>query len=321
MRQEQGEIIDAKFGYHRLEDQYLERQKNSRLRTEEGNAGGVDKLKQRRGWLFNMAATTRIDSSSGDELSGLDLYFVDDDGENFKTTVLHRPYFYVLTKKQDDMLGQLLLRKFSGLLAHVEQVPMKDLQQANHLSPNHSHRMVWKLIFRSVTQLMDVRNQLRDLLKSQDSNSMDGNGGNSNNVHTDIDKILSVHDSRRVSDSWTNMQELREYDVPYVARVCMDNNIRAGSWYTVTLEQTDDASPPHPVLSDADIETKGNPRVLAFDIECSKAPLKFPNADVDEIYMISYMCSDGRGTPQGYLITSRTIVSEDVADFDYTPNS
>jgi DNA polymerase epsilon subunit 1 len=249
------------------------------------------------------------------------LFFVDDDGENFKTTVLHRPYFYVLTKKQDDMLGQLLLKKFSGLLAHVEQVPMKDLQQANHLSPNHSHRMVWKLIFRSVTQLMDVRNQLRDLLKSQDSNSMDGNGGNSNNVHTDIDKILTMHDSRRVSDSWTNMQELREYDVPYVARVCMDNNIRAGSWYTVTLEQTDDASPPHPVLSDADIETKGNPRVLAFDIECSKAPLKFPNADVDEIYMISYMCSDGRGTPQGYLITSRTIVSEDVADFDYTPNS
>jgi hypothetical protein len=58
MRQEQGEIIDAKFGYHRLEDQYLERQKNSRLRTEEGNIGGVDKLKQRRGWLFNMAATT-----------------------------------------------------------------------------------------------------------------------------------------------------------------------------------------------------------------------------------------------------------------------
>jgi hypothetical protein len=58
LRQEQAEIIDAKFGYHRLEDQYQERQKNSRLRTEEGNVGGVDKLMQRRGWLFNMAATT-----------------------------------------------------------------------------------------------------------------------------------------------------------------------------------------------------------------------------------------------------------------------
>ena len=264
----------------------------------------------------------RIDSSSGDELSGLDLYFVDANGGNFKTTMLHRPYFYLLTKKQDDVLGQLLLKKFTGILAHVEQVPMKDLEQPNHLSPNHTHRMVWKLTFQNVSQLIDVRNQLRDILKSQNSIGMDGHsGGNSNNVHTDIAKILSVQDSSRVSDSWTNIQELREYDVPYVARVCMDKNIRAGSWYTVTIEQDDDASPPYPVLSDSDIETKGNPRVLAFDIECSKAPLKFPNADVDEIYMISYMCSDGKGTPQGYLITSRSIVSEDVADFEYTPKA
>ena len=59
LRQEQSETIDAKFGYHRLEDQYQEqRQKNSRLRTGNGDAGGVDKLMQRRGWLFNMAATT-----------------------------------------------------------------------------------------------------------------------------------------------------------------------------------------------------------------------------------------------------------------------
>lgn len=42
--------------------------------------------------------------------------------------------------------------------------------------------------------------------------------------------------------------------------------------------------------------------------------LKFPNADNDRIYMISYM------TPgQGYLITNREIVSADVDDFEYTP--
>eukprot|EP00536_Pseudo-nitzschia_multiseries_P014500 jgi/Psemu1/298741/fgenesh1_pm.714_\ len=199
---------------------------------------------------------------------------------------------------------------------------MRDLEQPNHLSPNHTHRMVWKLLFQNVSQLMDVRNQLRDMLNSKKNNSSDGSdAGHINNVSMDIDHILSAQDSRCVTDSWTNIQELREYDVPYVARVCMDQNIRVGSWYTVTLEQTDGASPPHPVLSDSDIETKANPRVLAFDIECSKAPLKFPNADVDEIYMISYMCSDGKGTPQGYLITSRSIVSEDIADFEYTPNA
>ena len=34
---------------------------------------------------------------------------------------------------------------------------------------------------------------------------------------------------------------------------------------------------------------KAEPRVLAFDIECTKEPLKFPQAERDEIFMISYM--------------------------------
>lgn len=53
---------------------------------------------------------------------------------------------------------------------------------------------------------------------------------------------------------------------------------------------------------------------MAYDIETTKAPLKFPEASVDQVMMISYMI-DG----QGFLITNREIVSEDIADFDYTP--
>ena len=61
-------------------------------------------------------------------------------------------------------------------------------------------------------------------------------------------------------------------------------------------------------------------RVLAFDIECEKSPLKFPNAERDRIFMISYMISTGSGQPpQGYLIINREIVSEDIDDFEYTP--
>jgi hypothetical protein len=40
LRQEQGEAIDTKFGYKRLEDQF------------------ADSPIERRGWLFNMLATT-----------------------------------------------------------------------------------------------------------------------------------------------------------------------------------------------------------------------------------------------------------------------
>jgi DNA polymerase epsilon subunit 1 len=68
-------------------------------------------------------------------------------------------------------------------------------------------------------------------------------------------------------------------------------------------------------LSDEDVERKADPTFLAFDIECTKAPLKFPDANMDSIFMISYMV-DG----QGYLILSRDVVSADVQDFEYTPN-
>lgn len=57
-----------------------------------------------------------------------------------------------------------------------------------------------------------------------------------------------------------------------------------------------------------------DPVVLAFDIETTKLPLKFPDSVIDQIMMISYMI-DG----QGFLITNREIVSEDIDDFEYTP--
>jgi DNA polymerase epsilon subunit 1 len=53
---------------------------------------------------------------------------------------------------------------------------------------------------------------------------------------------------------------------------------------------------------------------MAYDIETTKLPLKFPDAAIDQIMMISYMI-DG----QGFLITNREIVSEDISDFEYTP--
>lgn len=59
---------------------------------------------------------------------------------------------------------------------------------------------------------------------------------------------------------------------------------------------------------------RAEPVVMAFDIEVTKAPLKFPDAQMDQIMMISYMV-DG----QGFLITNREIVSEDIEDFEYTP--
>ena len=135
--------------------------------------------------------------------------------------------------------------------------------------------------------------------------------------------------------------DIREYDVPYVVRVCIDLHIRAGHYYEV--KPTQEKNVEVTFLEEKTKSTKAAPRVLAFDIECTKAPLKvrgrcpetdasyatlllltppplslvamqFPDASHDQIFMISYMV-DG----QGYLIISRDVVSQDIDDFEYTP--
>jgi DNA polymerase epsilon subunit 1 len=113
----------------------------------------------------------------------------------------------------------------------------------------------------------------------------------------------------RDKDPREGIIDIREFDVPYYLRVAIDNDIRVGLWYTVTFT----AGQPSfsPIVEKV---KRADPVVMAFDIETTKAPLKFPDQAIDQVMMISYMV-DG----QGYLITNRDIVSEDIDDFEYTP--
>ena len=51
------------------------------------------------------------------------------------------------------------------------------------------------------------------------------------------------------------------------------------------------------------LQGRADTRVCAFDIECTKLPLKFPDPSYDQVFMISYMV-DG----EGFLITNREVV-------------
>lgn len=86
-------------------------------------------------------------------------------------------------------------------------------------------------------------------------------------------------------------------------------DLRVGKWYEVEAK--------HGTTTVRCLEerlSRADPIVMAYDIETTKLPLKFPDASIDQIMMISYMI-DG----QGFLITNREIVSEDIEDFEYTP--
>lgn len=75
--------------------------------------------------------------------------------------------------------------------------------------------------------------------------------------------------------------------MPYHVRVSIDNKIFVGLWYKVKSILGDHY---HPII-ERRMDMIENPDciVLAFDIETTKLPLKFPDSSFDQIMMISYM--------------------------------
>jgi DNA polymerase epsilon subunit 1 len=106
-----------------------------------------------------------------------------------------------------------------------------------------------------------------------------------------------------VAQYLTKITDIREYDVAYHVRTMIDNEIRCAYWYSVTLDG--------PLLQGMEHLSekldKADLRIMAFDIETTKAPLKFPDSKFDQVMMISYII-DGKG----FLITNRQVVGEDV---------
>ncbi|CAM9019005.1 unnamed protein product [Wickerhamomyces anomalus] len=112
-------------------------------------------------------------------------------------------------------------------------------------------------------------------------------------------------------DASEYIEDIREHDVPYCTRVSIDKNLRVGKWYKVSADQGNIEVEEIPERIDF-----GDAVILAFDIETTKRPLKFPDSAIDQVMMISYMI-DG----DGFLITNREIISEDIDDFEYTPKA
>ena len=244
------------------------------------------------------------------------------DGSTFKSTVLYDPYFYVIANPPSrygmassfqheegnsvffETIVSNLMRKYEALgLKSATIVKKIDLDALNHLGEAGSKgRSMIKLSFDTVDQLMGVRREIQPVIQENQKKEQEAKLNPTFGIQNEMEDSLK--------DPLSNMIDMREYDVPYLVRVCIDLDIRAGAWYTVTPNELDCGV----MLSEQDVETKAEPSFLAFDIECTKAPLKFPDANVDTIYMISYMVED-----QGYLILSRDVVSQDVQDFEYTP--
>lgn len=184
------------------------------------------------------------------------------------------------------------------------------------------HRRIFlQLCFRNISDLLTVRRDIVPLAlaNSAKRDAVDAyaeviseTAGASMDVEFESDpfgsrfgKSINAHDK----DPREGIIDVREFDVPYYLRVAMDLEIRVGLWYGITFTAG------QPTFTRIVERVKrADPVVMAYDIETTKAPLKFPDQAIDQVMMISYMV-DG----QGYLITNREIVSEDIDDFEYTP--
>ncbi|KAM4056568.1 DNA polymerase family b, exonuclease domain-containing protein [Hirsutella rhossiliensis] len=272
--------------------------------------------RKKEGWLVNVQPTSIQDERIPGGRAALDCYFIEGDGSTFKATIEYEPYFLIAVKRGHESEVEEWIKRVpgDGVVKTIRKVEKDDLKMPNHLL---GHRRTFlQLKFANVADLMAAR---RDIMPVADKNkkNMDAMDAYAEvamaSANFDLFDDDLRDDDRTANNSFADASDfivdIREYDVPYHVRVMIDLDIRVGKWYFIEAK--------HGVTRVWPNESKSlpaDPVVLAFDIETSKLPLKFPDAAMDQIMMISYMI-DG----QGFLITNREIISEDIGDFDYTP--
>lgn len=244
-------------------------------------------------------------------VAALDLFFIKMDGSRFKVSVVFQPYLLVLPKAGQSLeVARYLGKKYAGQLSRIEHIKKEDLDLANHLTGLQQTYL--QLYFSNTNAMNKVRRELLAAVRKNREREK-ANTGYMKMLASSLAQASNSYDGmQKTSDYLDAIADLREYDVPYHVRVSIDLKINCGLWYNVRCRPGGLEAPiitPRP-----DILERPEPIILAYDIETTKLPLKFPDAQSDQIMMISYMI-DG----QGYLITNREIISHDVEDFEYTP--
>ncbi|EPS63800.1 hypothetical protein M569_10982, partial [Genlisea aurea] len=239
----------------------------------------------RLGWLLTFASSSLEERETHKEYSCVDLYFVCQDGSTFKAKYKFQPYFYAATKENTEMdVEAYLRRRYEGQIADIEIQDKEDLDLKNHLSGLCKRYL--KISFDTVQQLMQVKKDLVHIVER-----------NQAKLDADVayESILTGNGKQRHQDFLDYVVDLREFDVPYHVRFAIDNDVRCGQWYDVSVSSSGIT-----LQRRKDLLQRAEVRVCAFDIETTKLPLKFPDPEYDSIMMISYMV-DG----QGYLIINR----------------
>ncbi|EME32355.1 DNA polymerase epsilon subunit 1 [Galdieria sulphuraria] len=252
------------------------------------------------GWLFNAVATTVEDPTNKRVTQAVDLFFIGADGNHFRATMICRPYFYLKVKEGSEEEVEFALKKyFRDKLYAIKQVALHDQSVPNHVA-SMTKRSLLAIEFRTMSELNEVSSfVLRRLEEFSTSRNLL------------LEETKENEEKLTRSDGFHSILEIFEYDISPISRTMISQNIHVGLWYNVRVDSKSNAVL-HPL---SEIVERPQPVVLAFDIETTKAPLKFPDAKTgDQVMMISWMI-DGKG----YLGVNREIVAANIDDFTYSP--
>ena len=97
-------------------------------------------------------------------------------------------------------------------------------------------------------------------------------------------------------------RELEKNISRVLAGPCVE--VRCGWWYNVKASGGEVTVTHRP-----DLLARGEVKVCAFDIETTKLPLKFPDAEFDQVFMISYMLDGQAGGLQVFVPSEGRVAS------------
>lgn len=133
-----------------------------------------------------------------------------------------------------------------------------DLDELNHLSG--IQRKFIKLSFPTIQKMNKVRGLIQQKLNEKQRKFKH-----------------NVREDQYLENKFEVIEDMFEHDLPYSARVCIDCDIRVSFWYHLLVRKN------FVVKMERDDQRVEKPQftVLAFDIETTKEPLKFPDPDID----------------------------------------
>ena len=155
-------------------------------------------------------------TSSINSLSCLLLYFHSDSPDKFgnilkKCIFKYEPYFYIIIKENIiEDFQQHISKRFEGKISSTEIIEKLDLDMPNHLAG--LKRKALKVNFKNISNLITVRNYLRPIVEKNKAK----------------EKFLSYSEILNPSekiDILEKIEELREDDIPYHVRCCIDKEI------------------------------------------------------------------------------------------------